>query len=89
MKAPRGGPVCLHSVSLPISGGPGGCSQGSPLGGVTEGGRSPTGAMPPNGGEVHAAIAGGVAMLIAMPSSDSSPVKAAEASWRNRCAAPT
>ena len=58
--ADRGGRVCLNSVSLPISGYPAGFSHGSPLGGVAEGGRSPTGAMPPNGGEIHAAIAGGV-----------------------------
>ena len=43
----RGGRLCLNSVSLPISGCPAGFSHGSPLGGVAQGGRSPTGAMPP------------------------------------------
>ena len=56
----RGGRLCQNSVSVPISGCPAGFSHGSPLGGVAEGGHSPTGAMPPNGGEIHAAIADGV-----------------------------
>ena len=45
-----------------ISGSPAGCCHDTPLRGLTEGGRSPTGVRPRNGGENHAAAACGRSM---------------------------
>ena len=53
--APRGGRLGLNSVSVPLDGFPTDPFHRLPLRGIAQGGRSPTGAMPRNGGEFHAA----------------------------------
>ena len=52
----RGGRTGLHRDRQRIGGSSAGCFLELPIGGVMQGGRSPTGVTPPIGGQTHAAI---------------------------------